>query len=118
MRAWIRKKPRKGGTSFQVIYRRGGRAFKLEYAGTFAKLKEADARRDTVQGWLAQGLDPVSELAKLQHSAAAVDVRVGSGDVEGEPRRCRRELAQGVHVWVGLLVAGVRRPRSALPDCR
>ena len=67
MRAWIRKRPTKHGATFQVLYRRGGRAYRIECAGTFPTRRDADRRCDTVQGWLAQGLDPVSELDRLAH---------------------------------------------------
>ena len=40
MRAWIRKRPlAKGGSSYQVCYRRGGRGYRIEMAGTFGKQK-------------------------------------------------------------------------------
>lgn len=64
--AWIRARvTRDGQKRYQVLYRRGGRAFKLETAGTFKTQKDARARRDVVAGWLAQGLNPKTELAKL-----------------------------------------------------
>jgi integrase len=70
--AWIRKRPLartvkrpKGGSSFQVLYRRGGREATIESAGTFARDREAKMRRDLVAGWLAQGLNPKVEMAKL-----------------------------------------------------
>lgn len=70
--AWIRKRPLartdarpKGGTSYQVLYRRGGREAKIESAGTFPRDRAAKLRRDLVAGWLAHGLDPKAELARL-----------------------------------------------------
>jgi integrase len=50
---------------YQVVYRRGGRAFKLETAGTFPTQREAKTRRDLVAGWIAQGKNPKTELAIL-----------------------------------------------------
>ena len=69
--AWIRprvvnvtaRNPR--GKTYQVLYRRGGRLHKIESAGTFKTQAEARTRRDLVAGWLANGLNPKVELAKL-----------------------------------------------------
>lgn len=81
--AWIRprvvkvttRNPR--GKSFQVLYRRGGRYFPVETAGTFRTEREAKLRRDLVGGWLAAGLNPKDELARLQ--VAPIAVRTLSG---------------------------------------
>jgi integrase len=63
---FIRKrKTADGGMRYQVIYRCGGRNFKAESAGTFRTLKDARTRRDLVAGWMAAGLHPRDELAKL-----------------------------------------------------
>lgn len=65
--AWIRTRAtQKSGKRYQVLYRRGGRSFKLEAAGTFKTLKDARARRDVVAGWLAAGVNPRVELDKLR----------------------------------------------------
>jgi len=70
--SWIRKrKTAKGETRHQVLYRRGGRETSIEAAGTFRLDREARLRRDLVAGWLAAGLDPKTELAKLKATAAA-----------------------------------------------
>lgn len=69
--SWIRprdvkvtkRNPR--GRTYQVLYRRGGRGYRIEAAGTFKTEREAKTRRDLVAGWLALGLDPRVELAKL-----------------------------------------------------
>lgn len=69
--AWVRprvvkvtaRNPR--GKTFQVLYRRGGRGYRIETAGTFKTEREAKQRRDLVGGWIAGGLDPRSEIAKL-----------------------------------------------------
>jgi len=69
--AWIRlrsvnvstRNPR--GKTYQVVYRRGGRDWPVESAGTFKTEKEAKLRRDLVAGWLATGLNPKDELARL-----------------------------------------------------
>src|SRR5437764_384519 len=66
-RAWVRKRTLKtGGASHQVLYRRGGRMFRIETAGTFPASKHAQTRRELVQGWLAAGLDPQAELARIE----------------------------------------------------
>ena len=55
MRAWIRKRPTKHGASFQVLYRRGGRAYRIECGGSFPTRRDADRRCDAVQAGLRQG---------------------------------------------------------------
>jgi integrase len=68
--AWIRKrKTGAGDTRHQVLYRRAGRETTIKSAGTFKRDREAKLRRDLVAGWLALGLDPKTELAKLQEPA-------------------------------------------------
>jgi integrase len=81
---WIRPRVNADGSkSYQVLYRRGGRGYRIEAAGSFrgwpsgkrrngapaAALttaeQDAKKRRDLVAGWLAVGLDPRVELAKL-----------------------------------------------------
>jgi integrase len=71
--AWIRRRPVPAGTrnpkprvSYQVLFRRGGRATPIETAGTFKTEKDARARRDLIAGWLAVGLNPRDELAAMQ----------------------------------------------------
>lgn len=69
--ATIRRRLTKNGERrYIVCYRRGGRGFPLESAGTFKTEREAKIRRDLVGGWLAQGLDPKAELAKLTATPA------------------------------------------------
>lgn len=75
--AWIRprrhapsKRHPKGHTTWQVLYRRGGREARIEALGSFDRDREAKLRRDLVAGWLALGLDPKTELAKLEAQAA------------------------------------------------
>ena len=53
---------RRRETSFQVRYRRGGRAYPLVHGGSFKTLKEARARRDLVAGELAAGRNPAEVL--------------------------------------------------------
>lgn len=68
--SWIRKRKTIGGeTRHQVLYRRGGREATVQAAGTFKRDREARLRRDLVAGWLAGGLDPKVELAKLEQPA-------------------------------------------------
>lgn len=84
--AWIRPRANGDGSkSYQVLYRRGGRGFRIEHAGSFrgwpggkkegepvaaltTAQQDARTRRDLVSGWLAAGLDPRIELAKLQRT--------------------------------------------------
>lgn len=70
--SWIRRRDHapstrtpKGKRSYQVLYRRGGRGYRIETAGSFPTEREAKTRRDLVAGWLAAGHDPRAELAKL-----------------------------------------------------
>jgi integrase len=51
-----------GEKRYDVRYRRGGRGFRVEHAGTFQNRRDANLRRDLVRGWLAAGKDPQSEL--------------------------------------------------------
>jgi integrase len=55
----------KGGKRYIVRYRRGGRGYRLEHAGSFKRQDAAKERERLVGGWLAAGLDPREELAKL-----------------------------------------------------
>lgn len=54
-----------GERRHDVRYRRGGRGYRVEHAGTFETLKEAGIRKALVAGWLAGGLDPRVELERL-----------------------------------------------------
>jgi integrase len=63
--AWIRtRQTASGAKRYLVLYRRGGRAWPLEAAGTFKTLKEARVRRDYVGGEIAAGRDPRDSLRK------------------------------------------------------
>lgn len=76
--AWIRPRPVKvsprnpRGKTYQVLYRRGGRGSPIVAAGTFKTEREAKLRRDLVGGWLAAGLNPKDELARLETAPATV----------------------------------------------
>lgn len=61
-----------GERRHDVQYRRGGRGYKLEHAGTFRTMKEAVIRRNLVGEWLAAGLDPKRELARLTRPTTSV----------------------------------------------
>lgn len=65
--AWIRpRKTRNGKTRYMVTYRlHSGDQNAIYSAGTFPLASEAKTRRDLVGGWLAAGLNPKTELAKL-----------------------------------------------------
>ena len=73
----------KRGKRYIVRYRRGGRGYRLEHAGSFKRLDLARERERLVGGWLALGLDPREELAKVE--------------VEEEPR----ELIDVARDWLG-----------------
>jgi integrase len=51
---WIARRPRRrGGVSYRVMYRAGGRETAPRYAGAFSTMREARIRRDWVAGELA-----------------------------------------------------------------
>jgi integrase len=60
--------------SYLVRYRRGGRAYRLESAGTFRTQKEARARRDLIAGELAAGRDPREALRRLADPPRSVEL--------------------------------------------
>jgi integrase len=47
------------------LFRRGGRGWAIESAGTFRTERDARIRRDLVSGWLAAALNPKVELAAM-----------------------------------------------------
>jgi integrase len=52
--AWVSRRARAdGGTSYRVMYRLGGRESVPRYGGSFATMREAKIRRDTIAGELA-----------------------------------------------------------------
>ncbi len=53
------------GRRYIVRYRRGGRGYRLEHAGSFKRQDAAKERARLVGGWLAAGLDPREKLAKV-----------------------------------------------------
>lgn len=57
-----------GEKRYIVRYRRGGRSFKLEHAGSFVTKRDAETRRDLIRGWLAAGKDPRTELWALMNA--------------------------------------------------
>lgn len=61
-----KRKTTTGSNRWIVYYRRGGRAFKTVYAGSFATKREAETRRDLIAGELAAGRDPKTLLDSLR----------------------------------------------------
>jgi len=61
-----------GSRRYDVRFRRGGRYFPVEHGGTFTTQREARIRRDLVAGWLAAGLDPKVELARILAPADSI----------------------------------------------
>lgn len=55
---YIKTRTAKSGKRYLVYWRRGGRAFKEFYGGSFKTMKEAKLRRDLIAGELAHGRDP------------------------------------------------------------
>lgn len=62
-------KTRKGpkGKRFLVYFRRGGRDFPEEYAGSFKTMKEAKTRHDLIAGEMAAGRDPRVLLEEIKN---------------------------------------------------
>ena len=84
--AYIQARQTDSGPRYDVRYRRGGAAFKIQRAGTFRTKKDAVLRRDMVRGWLAQGKDPEVELNALLQEV-----------------RAERAIQELWPVWVGSL---------------
>lgn len=83
MTAYIKTRDGKSGRRYLVYFRRGGRMFREEYAGSFRTKKEAQTRRDLVAGELAAGRNPALLLASLR-----------------EPPRPKPGLGQAWDTWV------------------
>lgn len=81
----------KSGKRYIVRYRRGGRGYRLEHAGSFKRQDLAKERERLVGGWLAAGLDPREELSKL---GAAEDERTTLAKVGREWLESRIDLAE------------------------
>ena len=60
------------GARYSVLYRVGGRYAGIKSAGTFRLKRDADARKEKVWTWLAQGKDPASELRALEAETMTV----------------------------------------------
>ena len=72
--AWIRtRRTRDGGKRYQVVYRRGGRAWPLESGGTFGTLREARVRREFVGGEIAAGRNPREALRAVTSPKRVLD---------------------------------------------
>lgn len=72
--AWIRT--RQTGNCekrYQVLYRRGDRAWPIESGGTFKTLKDARTRRDFVGGEIAAGRSPRGSLRKKELPRRTLD---------------------------------------------
>lgn len=71
---WIRtRRTRAGERRYQVVYRRGGRAWPLEIAGTFKTLREARTRREFVGGEIAAGRSPRDALRGVDSPRRVLD---------------------------------------------
>ena len=81
----------RSGKRYMVRYRRGGRGYRLEHAGSFKRQDIARERERLVGGWLAAGLDPAEELAKL---GAAEHERTTLSTVGREWLDSRLDLAE------------------------
>lgn len=115
----IKTRVTKSGKRYLVYYRRGGRDFKMRYAGSFRLKADATMRRDLVGGWIAAGLDPVLELARLatpevrrgleERWNAFIPSRVDVGDA------ARAQYGNARDRWLPILGAN-RDPSTVTPD--
>lgn len=134
--AFITVRTRKrGGKSYVVRFRRGGRGSKLVHAGAFGRMEHARTRRDFIIGELAAGRDPLASLAAAletpaapktldawadEYEASRVDVTAGTAkNLRAHLARIRpafgdRDPAtvgwQDVQGWVGALTGDGERP--------
>lgn len=69
-----------GDRRFVVRYRRGGRGFAVEHAGSFRTMREAKIRQALVLDWLAGGRDPRAELERLSLPAQSGSFAVLADD--------------------------------------
>ena len=126
--AWIRpravkkssRNPR--GRTFQVLYRRGGRDYPVESAGTFKTERDAKLRRDLVGGWLATGLDPKAELATLarttvQHKNANVWLDEWLSSLHQLDEKSKRTYRYGVEAVLGALGDDINLHTVSVADC-
>lgn len=111
MSAFIRARTTSSGARrYDVRYRRGGRAFPLEHAGTFTTEREAKIRLRRVQDWLADGRNPKVELAR-QHDdrqtvgQLAADWITGRHDIDTTTRAAYLAHIDHITRHVGSLVA-------------
>lgn len=114
----IKTRVTKSGKRYLVYYRLGGREHSMRYAGTFKRKSDATTRRDLVGGWIAAGLDPRVELAKLKTPAvlARLDERwdgfdASRVDVGDKAHRLYRNAKTW---WIEILGAD-RDPASIRP---
>jgi integrase len=63
---------KRAGKPYRVLYRIGGRESKVQHAGAFRTLREANLRRDFVAGELAAGRIPVLSLDRQNGSALTI----------------------------------------------
>jgi integrase len=105
---YIKTRIGKTGKRYLVYWRRGGRSFREQYAGSFKTKKEAGIRRDLVAGELAAGRDPQLVLDALKQPAtqgpqletiwdAFISSRLDVGD------KARRQYRNARDRWLPLL---------------
>lgn len=78
-----------GSKRYTVRYRRGGRFFPVETAGTFKTRREADLRKRLVEDWLAEARNPKVELARALTPSRTI------ADLHAEWIASRRRVAPG-----------------------
>lgn len=117
--AYIKTRIGKTGKRYLVYWRRGGRAFREEYGGSFKTMKLARERRDLIAGELAAGRDPHLILAALKTPPAPkpglaalwdgyIASRVDVGD------KARKQYRNSKTRWTGIL--GETRDPSTITE--
>lgn len=107
---YIKTRTVKSGKRYLVYYRRGGRGFPEEYAGSFKTKKEAQTRRDLIAGELAAGRDPTLALEALRKPPAPRPGLLDRFDAFAASRvdvgdKARRQYRNARDRWVPLLGA-------------
>lgn len=108
MTAWIRERKVKvtrrnpDGLSYQVLYRRGGRATPIKAAGTFKAVELAEIRREEIS-WLIAACLPIPgewpDRAYIYYAEFATLIKIGWS--ENPLRRARDLQADLLAVEVG-----------------
>ena len=100
----VRRRAKDGTPCYHVRFRRGGRYYRPEHAGSFRRHKQARERADLVTSWLATGRDPKAELAALVEPVRAEALReigprylVSRIDLDEKTERSQRSALERIY---------------------